>query len=47
MALRMTTSGFLAQVSPHFGNYPWPTRAEASIMGPDTEDRSRECSSSS
>lgn len=38
---------FLAQISPHSGNNPWSTRAEVSIRGPNTEDRSREHSGSS
>lgn len=38
---------FLAQISPHSGNNPRSTRAEVSIRGPNTEDRSREHSGSS
>lgn len=38
---------FLAQISPHSGNNPWSIRAEVSIRGPNTEDRSREHSGSS
>lgn len=42
----MSSTLVLAQVPPHFGNHPWPSGAEASITGADTEDGGREHSHS-